>query len=68
MAVLLEAASWVQSSEENASGRGDFSLGVQMGSVSFPPKLDESINRGVVCTYAFHCTDSKDPDIHVLDR
>ena len=26
---------------------------------------DESINRGLVC--AFHCKDSKDPDIHVLD-
>ena len=51
------------------SGRGDFSLGVNMGSNSIPPKTpsDESINRGLVCTHAFHRTDSKDPDVHVLD-
>ena len=32
------------------SGRGDFSLGVNMGSNSIPPKTlsDESINRGLV--------------------
>ena len=24
--------------------------------------------RSSLCTHAFHCTDSKDPDIHVLDR
>ena len=44
-----------------------------MGSDSIPPKThsDESINRGQVCglyTYAFHRADSKDRDIHVLDR
>ena len=35
------------------SGRGDFSLGVNMGSNSIPPKTlsDESINRGLVCVY-----------------
>ena len=35
------------------SGRGDFSLGVNMGSNSIPPKtrLDESLNRGLVCAY-----------------
>ena len=33
------------------SGGGDFSLGVNMGSNSIPPKTpsDESINRGLVC-------------------
>ena len=41
-----------------------------MGSNSIPPKTpsDESINRGLVCAYMhFHRTDSKDPDVHVLD-
>ena len=35
------------------SGRGDFSLGVNMGSDSIPPKTlsDESINRGLVCAH-----------------
>ena len=35
------------------SGRGDFSLGVNMGSNSIPPKSpsDESINRGLVCAH-----------------
>ena len=35
------------------SGRGDFSLGVNMGSNSNPPKTlsDESINRGLVCAH-----------------
>ena len=35
------------------SGRGDFSLGVNMGSNSIPPKTlsDGSINRGVVCAH-----------------
>ena len=33
------------------SGGGDFSLGVNMGSNSIPPKTlsDESVNRGLVC-------------------
>ena len=42
-----------------------------MGSNSIPPKTpsDESINRGLVCTHMHFTqnTDSKDPDIHVLD-
>ena len=35
------------------SGRGDFSLGVNMDSNSIPPEtlLDESINRGLVCAH-----------------
>ena len=35
------------------SGRGNFSLGVNMGSNSIPPKTpsDESINRGLVCAH-----------------
>ena len=35
------------------SGRGDFSLGVKMGSNSIPPETpsDESINRGLVCAH-----------------
>ena len=35
------------------SGGGDFSLGVNMGSNSIPPKTlsDESINRGLVCAH-----------------
>ena len=35
------------------SGRGDFSLGVSMGSNSIPSKTpsDESINRGLVCAH-----------------
>ena len=35
------------------SGRGDFSIGVNMGSNSIPPKTpsDESINRGLVCAH-----------------
>ena len=35
------------------SGRGDFSLGVNMGSNSIPPKTpsDESINRGLICAH-----------------
>ena len=35
------------------SGRGDFSLEVNMGSNSIPPKTlsDESINRGLVCAH-----------------
>ena len=35
------------------SGRGDFSLGVNVGSNSIPPKTlsDESINRGLVCAH-----------------
>ena len=34
-------------------GRADFSLGVNMGSGSIPPKTlsDESINRGLICAH-----------------
>ena len=28
---------------------------------------DECLNRSSLCTLVFHGTDSKDPDIHVLD-
>ena len=71
-AVLLDAASWVRSScMENFSGRGDFPLGVNTGSDSIPPKLfwmRVYKPRSSLYTHAFHCMDSKDPDIHVLDR
>ena len=52
-----------------ASGRGDFSLGVNMVSGSIPPNSFrwEYKLRSSLCTHAFHRTDSKDPDIHVLD-
>ena len=39
-AALLDAASWVRSSsEEKFSNKGDFSLGVSMGSDSIPLEL-----------------------------
>ena len=39
-----------------------------MGSDFIPPTLlDEYKLRSSLCTRAFHRTDSKDPDIHVLD-
>ena len=43
-----------------------------MGSNSIPPKTlsDKSINGGLVCAHMhfnFYGSDSKDPDIHVLD-
>ena len=58
----------MQSSGENFSGRGDFSLGVNMGSNSIFPKTltDASIDRGLVCALK-HSTDSKDLDVYVLD-
>ena len=48
---------------------GDFSLRVIMGSDSIPPNSFgwEYRPRSSLCTHAFHHTDSKDPDIHVLD-
>ena len=52
------------------SGRGDFSLGVNMGSNSIPPQNSfgwEYKPRSSLCTHAFHRMDSKDPDVHVLD-
>ena len=49
----LSTVSRVPSSSGDIFGRGDFSLGVNMGSNSIPPKTpsDESINRGLVCAY-----------------
>ena len=40
------------------SGRGDFSLGVNMGSNSIPPKTlsDESVNQGLVCAHIHFIT------------
>ena len=66
--VLRDAASWVRSSsEQNFSGRGDFSLGINIGSVSKAP--DETINQGLVCAHMHsHARTQKDPDINVLDR
>ena len=52
------------------SSRGDFFLGVNMGSDSIPSKNSfrwEYKLTSSLCTYAFHCMDSNDPDIHVLD-
>ena len=48
------------------SGRGDFSLGVNMGSDSIPPKLFSMRvqTRSSLCTHALHSTDS---DIHILN-
>ena len=62
-AVLRDSALWVQSSW--ASSRRDFSLGVNMGSDSIPPNSfgGEYKLRSSLCTHAFHCTNSKDPDI-----
>ena len=50
--------------------RGYFSLGVKMGSDFIPLNSFgwEHKPRCGLCTHAFHCTDSKDPDIHDLDR
>ena len=49
----LSTVSRVRSSSGDIFGRGDFSLGVNMGSNSIPPKTpsDESINRGLVCAH-----------------
>ena len=49
------------------SSTGDFSLGVNMGSNSVPPKTlsDESINQGLVCALMHFI--AADPDVHVLD-
>ena len=51
------------------SGRGGFSLGVYMGPDSILKKLFRIrvYSRSSLCTHAFHCTDSKDLDIYVLD-
>ena len=53
-----------------ASSRGDFPLGVKMGSATIFPKLfrTEYKPRSSLCTHAVHRTESKDPDIHVLDE
>ena len=49
-------------------GRGDFSLGVNMGSDSIPQNSfgREYKPRSSLCTHTFHYMESKDPDIHVL--
>ena len=51
------------------SGRREFSLGVNMGSNSIPQNSFgwEYKLRSSLCKHAFHRTDSKDPDVHVLD-
>ena len=52
-----------------ASGRGDFSLGVNTGSDSIPKKTFgwEYKLRSSLCTHAFHRTDSHNPEMSVLD-
>ena len=50
------------------SGRGEFSLEVNMGSDSISPKhSDKSINRGLVSSHMHSTTWTQNPDIHVLD-
>ena len=61
-------------------GRGDFSPWMGFDSTPPPPppppqKKKQKQNkkplsdktRPSLCTHAFHCTDSNDPDIHILD-
>ena len=69
LTVLLDAAPWVPSSSEKNffSGRGAFSLGVNMGSDDIPQKTLSHKPKSSLCTHAFHRTDSKDSDIHALD-
>ena len=52
-----------------ATGRGFFSLGLTWFLTPFPPNSFgwEYKPRPSLCSHAFHRTDSKDPDIHVLD-
>ena len=52
------------------SGRGDLSLGVNMGSDSISQKLsDENVNRGLVCAHMHSIARTlKILNIHVLDR
>ena len=62
--VLLVGSVWARCPQRRGfdpslgkfSSRGGFSLGVNMGSNSIPPKTlsDESINRGLVCAH-MHC-------------
>ena len=60
---LNDAASWFPPCSE-PSDKGDSSLGLSIGSESFPKyKL-----RSSPCRHAFHRIDSKDPDIHVIDE
>ena len=61
---------WVRSSsEENFSGREVFPLEWTWLLIPFSQNSFgwEYKSRSSLCTHAFHCTDSKDPDIHVLD-
>ena len=53
----------------NSKGRGDFSLGVSTGLDSIPQNSFglERKPRSSLCTHTFHRTDSKEPDMHVLD-
>ena len=47
---------------------GIFSLELSWVLTPLPKTLlNESIMRSSLCTHAFHGTDSKDPEIHVLD-
>ena len=66
---LAATVSWVRYSLGIFSGRGDFPLELTWVQTAFPQTpSDESINRGLVYAHnAFHRTDSKDPDVHVLD-
>ena len=49
--VFSSPVSWIQTSSQSQV-EGTFSLGVDMGSDSIPPKLsDEIINRGLVCAH-----------------
>ena len=50
-----------------ASRRGDFSLGINIGSDSQNFFRWEYKSRSSLCTHVFHHADSKDPDIYVID-
>ena len=53
-----------------ASGKRDFSLWVNMGShyIAENSFRWEYKPRSSLCTHTFHSTDSKGPDVHILDR
>ena len=56
--------------EENFSGRGICPLELTWVLTPFPPNSFgwEYKPKSSLCTHAFHRTDSKDPDVHILDR